>query len=276
MMTFDDSHIDALADLLADAARAEILPRFRRLDRESVRQKSSRADLVTEGDVAAERVITAALRERYPDALVIGEEAVSADESLLDGLAEADLAFVIDPIDGTFNFAAGLPLFGVMLAVTVKGETVAGIIHDPIGGDWILAARGTGAFIRDGKGGMTPVHVAAPVEVAQMTGSVSWQFLEGAERRRIAANHTKCLAPMNFKCAAHEYRILCEGHADFACYTKLMPWDHLAGVLIHAEAGGYSAKLDGAPYRAGDMHGGLIVAPDRESWAALKQAIWED
>lgn len=274
-MTFDDSQIDSLADLLAEAAVAEIMPRFRRLDRTMIRRKTSRADLVTEGDVAAEKMITARLRERYPEALVIGEEAVSADESLLDGLAGAETAFVIDPIDGTFNFAAGLPLFGVMLAVVVRGETVAGIIHDPVGGDWILAGRGTGAFIRGRDGTLTPVHVAEPVDVCEMTGSVSWQSLEQPERSRIAANHAKCLAPMNFKCAAHEYRILCEGAADFACYTKLMPWDHLAGVLIHAEAGGHAAKLDGTPYRPGDTEGVLIAAPDRESWQALKRALWD-
>lgn len=274
-MNFDDSHIDSLADLLAETAGKEILPRFRRLDRSRVRQKTSRVDLVTEGDLAAERMVTAALRERYPGALVIGEEAVSVDASLLEGLAGADLAFVLDPIDGTFNFASGVPLFGVMLAVSVKGETVAGIIHDPIGGDWILAGRGTGSFIRGRDRSLTPVHVAEPVEVSQMTGSVSWQFLDEPMRSRVAGNHTKCLGQMNYKCAAHEYRVISEGYADFACFTKVMPWDHLAGVLIHSEAGGYSAKLDGAPYRVGDTTGQLLIAPDRDSWAALKLALWD-
>lgn len=274
-MTFDDSQIDGLADLLSEAARKEIMPRFRKLDPADVRRKSSRADLVTEGDVAAERLITEALRRHYPGALVIGEEAVSDNPALLDDLADAALAFVIDPIDGTFNFAAGLPLFGVMLAVAVNGETVAGIIHDPIGGDWLLAGRGAGAFVKDAQGGTRPVRVAEPVPLSQMTGSVSWQFLDEPDRSRVAANHAKILTPMNYKCAAHEYRILCEGHADFASYSKLMPWDHLAGVLIHGEAGGYSAKADGEPYRVGDTRGTLIVAPDRDCWAEIKRAIWD-
>lgn len=275
-MNFRDTDIDGLADLLAEAAKAEILPRFRRLDRKDVRRKTSRADLVTAADLAAERWIAAALEKRYPDALVIGEEAVSADAGLLDGLAAADLAFVLDPIDGTFNFAAGVPLFGVMLAVAVRGETVAGIIHDPIGGDWILAGRGGGAFNRGREGNLTPIHVAAPVDVSQMTGSVSWHFLEEPQRSRVAANHARCLSPMNYKCAAHEYRVVAEGHADFIIFTKLMPWDHMAGVLIHAEAGGHAAKLDGGrPYRGGDTEGALLVAPDRESWAAVKEAIWD-
>jgi hypothetical protein len=147
-MTFDDTAIDWLAGLLSDAAMAEIMPRFRRLGDGDIRQKTSAADLVTEADVNAERLITARLRERYPSAMVVGEEACS-DNPLRCSMAgrRADLAFVIDPVDGTFNFASGVPLFGVMLAVVVKGETVAGIIHDPVGKDWLIGVKGAGSHI---------------------------------------------------------------------------------------------------------------------------------
>ncbi|RUY40368.1 inositol monophosphatase, partial [Mesorhizobium sp. M7A.F.Ca.CA.001.13.2.1] len=100
-MTFDDTAIDWLAGILAEAALAEIMPRFRRLGDGDVRQKTSAADLVTEADVNAERLITARLRERYPSAMVVGEEACSDNPALLTGLGDADLAFVIDPVDGT-------------------------------------------------------------------------------------------------------------------------------------------------------------------------------
>lgn len=134
-MRFDEGQMDWLADLLADAARQEIMPRFRRLDAGDIRQKTSPADLVTEADVNAERLITAKLKERFADAVIVGEEACSDNPALLAGLDDAELAFTIDPVDGTFNFASGVPLFGVMLAVVSKGETVAGIIHDPVGND---------------------------------------------------------------------------------------------------------------------------------------------
>jgi fructose-1,6-bisphosphatase/inositol monophosphatase family enzyme len=135
-MTFDDADLDWLGDLLAETAAAEIMPRFRRLGAGDIRRKTSAADLVTEADEHAERVITQAVGQRYPGALVLGEEACSANPGLLAGWSGADLAFVIDPVDGTYNFASGVPLFGVMLAVVAAGETVAGIIHDPVGGDW--------------------------------------------------------------------------------------------------------------------------------------------
>lgn len=187
-MRFDEADNGWLSSILAEAARTEILPRFRRLGSGDIRLKTSAADLVTDADVNAERVITAAIAERYPGALVLGEEACEIDDTLLPKLAGAKLAFVIDPVDGTFNFASGVPLFGVMLAVVVEGETVAGIIHDPIGKDFLVAARGAGAWVQDADGSRASVRVAAPVPVSEMTGALSWQFLEEPERSLVARN----------------------------------------------------------------------------------------
>jgi len=275
-MHFDETRIEWLAELLRNAAKTEILPRFRRLGIGGVREKTSPADLVTEADVNAERMITKALRERYPGALIVGEEACAEELSLLSGLAEAELAFVIDPVDGTFNFASGVPLFGVMLGVVVNGETVAGIIHDPIGDDWLIGLKGAGSHIRSAGGELTKVRVANPVPVSLMTGAVSWSFMKEPERSRLARNHAKCLSLIGYRCAAHEYRVIAQGHAHFAAYAKLMPWDHLAGALIHQEAGGHVARFDGSPYRPFHTDGGLLVAPDPESWKALRTELWAE
>ena len=137
-----------VAALLRDAGRAEILPRFRNLADGAVRMKTGPLDLVTEADEAAERRITEGLRREFPGCVVIGEEAASANPALLHDLAGADLAFVVDPVDGTANFAAGLALFGVMAAAISRGEIVASIIHDPIGDDlrpWRCAGRARGS-----------------------------------------------------------------------------------------------------------------------------------
>ncbi|MBZ9974537.1 inositol monophosphatase [Mesorhizobium sp. B2-3-14] len=275
-MTFDDTAIDWLAGILAEAAQAEIMPRFRRLGDGDIRQKTSAADLVTEADVNAERLITARLRDRYPSAMVVGEEACSEDPALLDGLGDAELAFTVDPVDGTFNFASGVPLFGVMLAVVVRGETVAGIIHDPVGKDWLIAARGAGSHIRHAHGSLEKVRVAAPVPISQMTGAVSWQYLDEPERSRLARNQTKALSQFAYRCAAHEYRLLASGHAHFVVYNKLMPWDHLPGVLIHQEAGGHAARIDGSAYLPSHVDGGLLVAPDQDSWQELRRELWAE
>lgn len=272
-MRFDDNAIDGLADLLGAVAAREIMPRFRRLEAGDIRQKTSATDLVTEADVNAERVITHELNRRYPNALVVGEEAYEEDRSLIDKLPGAELAFVLDPVDGTFNFASGVPLFGVMLAVVVKGETVAGIIHDPVGNDWLIGARGAGSRIRISGGASNKVHVAEALPISEMTGAISWQFQDEPKRSRTARNMAKFRAGIGYRCAAHEYRIIASGHVHFACFDKLMPWDHLAGVLIHQEAGGHAARFDGSAYLPGHTDGGLLVAPDARSWDAILQAI---
>jgi fructose-1,6-bisphosphatase/inositol monophosphatase family enzyme len=272
-MTFGTADLTVLVEVLRTAARAEILPRFRRLGAGDVRQKSGPLDLVTEADEAAERLITAGILRHFAGSVVVGEEAASADPARLALLAEADLAFVVDPIDGTANFAAGLPLFGVMAAVVVRGEVVAAAIHDPIGDDTALAMRGEGAWTEAPDGRRSDLRVAAPVPAEQMTGNVSWRYLPEPKRMVVCANLPRLGGSWDYRCAAHEYRMAGAGHCHFLFFNRLMPWDHAPGWLLHQEAGGYSARLDGSDYTPLRTDGGLICAPDRDSWEAVRKAL---
>ena len=267
--------VAALADCLRLAAQTEILPRFRRLGVADIRSKSEPTDLVTEGDEAAERFIRRALAEIAPDALFIGEESVEADPALLGKLAGAELAIVVDPIDGTFNFASGIPAFGVMASVVWKGETVAGIIYDPMGDDWVIAEKGAGAFLRRPDGEAMRLSVATPVPIEAMVGVASTGYFYGEVRERVLGNLAKVRIVASYRCAAHEYRTFGGGHVHFAMYNKLMPWDHLAGTLVAQEAGGYVARFDGTPYLPHHVEGGLLVATDKESWQLLRREILE-
>lgn len=274
-MTIEAADIDWLEELIVRVAAAEIMPRFRNLDDSDVSEKESATDLVTIADVSAERAIAAEIASKYPGVLVVGEESCAADPSLLDGLAEADRAFVIDPVDGTFNFARGVPLFGTMLAVVEHGATVAGIIHDPVGRDSLIAVSGGGAFVRAEGRSDGRIAVAAPAKTPDMVGSVSWHFMPEPLRSTVARNMALFKTGMGFRCAAHEYRLAATGGIHFLLYNKLMPWDHLPGALIHAEAGGYSARFDGSAYSASTLEGGIIAAPNRESWKAVRRALFE-
>jgi fructose-1,6-bisphosphatase/inositol monophosphatase family enzyme len=263
-----------VATLLREASRAEILPRFRRLADGAVRAKSGPLDLVTDADEAAERMIEAGLTRMFPGCVVVGEEACEADPAVLDRLADAELAFVVDPVDGTANFAAGVPLFGCMAAAVVKGEVVAGWIHDPLGDDTAIALRGEGAWLADGQGRhMTDLRVAAPVPVDRMVAALSWVYLPEPLRGRVTARMPRLAATVAYRCSAHEYRLVAGGHAHALLYNRLMPWDHLPGWLIHREAGGYAARFDGSAYLPRHRDGGLICAPDRDSWEALRHAL---
>jgi fructose-1,6-bisphosphatase/inositol monophosphatase family enzyme len=271
MPAFD---IFRLATILRDAAHAEILPRFRHLDEGMVRQKSEAIDLVTEADEQAERAIRAGVAEAFPDALFVGEEAVSADPSLLDRLDTAEFAIIVDPVDGTANFAAGLPLYATMASVVVKGETIAGIIYDPMGGDWVLAERGAGAFMRFPDGRAHRLQVRPAPALDQMVGHVSITFLPAASKPRILQNLAKVRVAANYRVAGHDYRTFATGHCHFVAFNKLMPWDHLAGCLIAQEAGGYVARFDGSAYRPEHRDGGLIIATDRDNWDLLRREIF--
>lgn len=260
--------------LLRDAARAEIMPRFRRLAPDAVRAKTGPLDLVTDADEATERVIAAGLMRQFPGCLVLGEEAASADPSLLGRLAEAELAFVVDPVDGTMNFASGLPLFGCMAAAVVRGEVAAAWIHDPVGDDTALALRGEGAWVEDGTGRrVADLAVAAPVPVGSMVAAVSWGWMPEPLKSRVTSRLPRLAGAIGMRCAAHEYRLAAGGHVHALVYNKLMPWDHLPGWLLHREAGGYAARFDGSPFTPLTHGGGLIVAPDRASWQALHAAL---
>ncbi len=270
-MTFD---MMELANILRDAARAEALPRFRRLDASMVQVKSEAIDLVTEADVATENVIKAGIERWMPEALFVGEESVAADPALLPRLASAELAVVVDPIDGTANYAAGLPLFATMASVVSGGEAVAGIIYDPMGDDWVMAEKGGGAWLRRPDGEAVRLKVAAPLPLAEMVGMASVAYMPAASRPLVLQNSAKLRLLSNYRCAGHEYRTLVSGHGQFLCYNKLMPWDHLAGTLISQEAGGYAARLDGGPYLPGHVDGGLIVATSKDAWEELRREVF--
>ncbi len=265
--------IEALAAILREAAIAEIMPRFRRLDEGMVREKSSAIDLVTEADEAAERMIIARLRDLAPEAQLVGEEAAAADPSIMDGLGEAELAVVIDPVDGTFNFASELPLFGTMAGVVVRGETIAGILYDPVGDDWVLAEKGSGAFQAFPDGRKRRLRVADPVPLSEMTGMASTGMFAPQERADVMARLAQVKFAASYRCAAHEYRTAAAGYVHFLMFNKLMPWDHLPGALIMQEAGAHVARFDGSAYLPHHREGGLICAPDEDSWTVFRDAV---
>ncbi len=270
MTVFTVRQVEELDLLLRAASRAEIMPRFRRLEIGDVREKSGPLDLVTEADEAAERMIAHGLARLFPGCVVVGEEATARDPSLLGKLADAELAFTVDPIDGTANYAAGVPLFGCMAAAVVRGEVVAAVIHDPVIDTSSLAVRGEGAWEHAAGGRRNALQAAAPVAIGQMTGTASWRYMPAHLREVLLRNLFKVAQSWDFRCAAQEHRMLAAGQCHFLMFNRLMPWDHLPGTLIHREAGGYSARFDGSAYVPGMVDGGLLCAPDRESFELLR------
>lgn len=276
-VAFGGDALNRVIALVEAVAVAEVMPRFRRLGAGDVSTKSGPMDLVTVADEAAEVALTEGLRRLFPGCAVVGEEAATRDPGLLGQVADAPLCFVVDPIDGTFNFASGVPLFGVMVAVVMGGRTVGAVIHDPVGGDTALARAGEGAWLRASDGVETRLRVSdAGKTLGEMGGTLSWKYFPEPVRGLVCSRLPRLGWAWDYRCAAHQYRVLAAGHCDFAVYNRTLPWDHAAGVLLHQEAGGVSGRIDGAAYVAGMLEGGLICAPDAAGWTLLRDALFRE
>ena len=251
-----------LAAILREAARTEIMPRFRGLVPMRTRRKSSRQDLVTDADEAAEAAITAACLARFPGAAIVGEEAVSKDPAVLGRLAEPGLAILVDPIDGTKNFASEVPCFGVH-GRDGLGRRDRGRHHPrPRRGRRRDGASGAGGLARARRRApdRPPRERAAPDPARDGRHRVL-DLLEPALRDSVPGRFPLLATASDYRCAAHQHRMLCAGHHDYALYSRPMPWDHAAGWLLHREAGGYAARIDGEPYDVTRHDGGLLYAP---------------
>jgi fructose-1,6-bisphosphatase/inositol monophosphatase family enzyme len=246
-----------VADIIREAAVEEILPRFGNLKPGEIREKEP-GQLVTEADTEAEKVLARRLLDLLPGASIVGEESVQAHPGLMNALGQPGAVWIIDPVDGTANFTRGMKRFGVIVALVVDGITVAGWIHDPIPNRTIIAEAGQGAWMGDRR-----LSVLAEAPLEQMRGSARRRPLLSS---RVAAAGTK-------GSAAHDYLDLVTEHLHFAHFGRLMPWDHAAGVLIHSEAGGFSAMLNGVAYRPVPTDKALLLAPSRAGWDLLRPLV---
>jgi fructose-1,6-bisphosphatase/inositol monophosphatase family enzyme len=269
-MTLD---LDRLASLIAEAARVELLPRFRALEAGDIMRKvaaDGRDEVVTVADRAMERVLGRELEALLPGSIVVGEEAAAEDPSLLDAL-DHDKVWVVDPVDGTANFARGNEDFGVMVALVEHGVTSAAAIHLPLAGETLLAERNAGATLdgrslRSGRGN-------SPRAGALHLGYAPPALLE---RARALESEAGVRLVSSGGSAAGEYANVATGRRDFVQYFRLLPWDHLPGVLIVREAGGASrlAEAGGArDYTAADREGLLISARDADTWLFLAERL---
>ncbi|WP_146590085.1 inositol monophosphatase family protein [Puniceibacterium confluentis] len=264
----------SLINLIRRAARTEILPRFRDLSSVQIDQKTGPQDLVTEADRAAERMIARGLIGLFPNALIVGEEDVASNPGLVDKIADAPLAFTIDPVDGTWNFAHGLTQFGVILSATRFGTPVFGLLYDPVMDDVIVADdTGPAQLIRPRRATRT-LSVSKGGAVADLTGYVGLYLLAKDKQAAMAATYPKFQRVTSLRCACHEFRMLAQGHVDFVFAAGLTPWDHAAGVLITQRAGGHVALLDGSDYRADAPRSSyLLAAADAATWGRVRDTF---
>lgn len=274
-MPVSHEELSQLVSIVREVSRAVILPRFRNLGAEDISSKSGEDDLVTVADRESEAMINERVLALWQDAVVVGEEAVSEGRVPLSALNDAARAVIVDPIDGTWNFARGLAVFGVILAVVENGETVAGLLYDPVGDDAVTALKGQGAFFRAADGAARPLKTAIDRPADAMTGFSGHGLLPKAVQRDLALPMTAFHRVLGLRCSCHEYRMMAMGHADFCITGALAPWDHAAGALIVTEAGGRVAMADGTPYAPTRHVGVMIAAGSHAAWDKVSAIVEE-
>ncbi len=250
---------DVLA-LLKDVAEEVVNPRFRMLATEEIKEKRP-GDLVTVADREAEVRITEVLRRAYPQSLVLGEEASSADATLLDRFRSAEHAFTVDPVDGTKNFVQGSPDHAVMVGEVRLGEEVRSWIWQPQHERAYVAERGAGAW----HDGQRLVRPPLGPELRGVTSRPSWIGRTLGALRAL---------DLTWVCCGVDYPQLVEDAADYALYLRPKPWDHAPGSLLLTEAGGFVGTLDGARYRPQEgAPSGLICAADRATYDLVRGLV---
>jgi fructose-1,6-bisphosphatase/inositol monophosphatase family enzyme len=251
--------MDRVAALLHQVAAEAVLPRFRQLRAEDVIGKPTPGDpedIVTAVDREVERRLELELAALAPGVAVLGEESAHERPELLRLLDADDPLWIVDPIDGTKNFAAGDDGFGVMLAFVSQGLARAAWILLPARGELYTAQAGAGAF-RNG------VAVRAPATSTRSVprGPLKTKFMHDPLRAAIEAAARGRFQPAPLTgCSATDYPDVLAGATDFAVYHRLNAWDHAAGALILTEAGGTVEHLDGASYTPRSRHRPTVIA----------------
>jgi myo-inositol-1(or 4)-monophosphatase len=227
-------------------------------------EKKSTRDLVTEIDLACERMARSVIGERFPDHDILAEE-----QGGRPGGPTSSHCWVFDPLDGTTNFAHGLPVFCASLALEIDGDGVAAAIFDPSRQELFTAERGAGAYL-NGKA-LRVSETSTLIEALLVTGFPYDLARDQAELMLLFdAFLMEAQAVRRLGSAALDLCYVAAGRFDGFWERRLWPWDVAAGTLIITEAGGQVSQMDGEPFRSSS---GQMLATNGQIHAEMLAVI---
>ncbi|MEM7443994.1 MAG: inositol monophosphatase [Pseudomonadota bacterium] len=254
--------IETVSEAIISICTEEMVPRFRALDPSEIGSKDG-GDVVTIVDTICEQRLSAALTGLLPGSVVVGEEGVAANSTVLDRLNGYDDAWLIDPLDGTKNFAEGSADFASMVALVRRQEVVGGWIYLPSTGIISAAERGAGVSIDGARR-----TFSADKSVSSLTGNYNLPA-KGARRERLLPLREATDRQIPIGCAGSSYLNLIRGVVDFVLFHNLHPWDHAPGSLMIEEAGGVARLANGENYTVVHRRGPMIGASSEQLWQSL-------
>ncbi len=228
--------LSLLKQLVIDAGRQELLPRFHNID------SSYKADgsVVTEADFSVQTRLQQALLDLSPQIPLLGEEMSEQEQAAI--ISDGSSSFwCLDPLDGTSNFAAGIPFFSISLALIENAQPVIGIVYDPVRDECFIASSGQGTSL-NGQTLSALQHVNKPL--SRCTATVDFKRLSSKLASRIATE-PPYYSQRSFGSVALDWAWLAAGRGQLYLHGKQKLWDYAAGWLILAEAGGVSSTLEG-------------------------------
>jgi myo-inositol-1(or 4)-monophosphatase len=234
---------------------------------DDIRTKGSHVDLVTAGDMASEALITQAVVAHFPGHVVYGEETANGRPPA------AEWTWVVDPVDGTTNFAHAVPLFAVNIGVAHWGQPVIGVTHDPSSGRTFWAEMGTGAWLRE-RGQDRRLRVSTTAELRRSvlaTGFPSDRVTNpdnGLAETNILELQVQGVRRLGS--AALDMAWVAAGWLDGFWELRLKPWDCAAGAVLVREAGGLVTDYAGQPWQ---LDSDTFVASNPALHPALLAAI---
>lgn len=261
--------INEVTAILWEAVQSAIMPRFRALVAAEINEKEP-GEVVTSADLEAEALVSRRLAELVPGAPVVGEELCFRRPDLVERLADAPWAWLVDPIDGTANFVNGSTSWAVMVALVRNGAAVAAWIIRPTEGRVYVAEQGSGAWRNEER-----LHRAvASADLDRLRGAVLTRFLDQSTKDAVELARCRFQAITSGSgCAGVDYALIVESEQDFVFFHRVLPWDHAPGALLLKEAGSTARRLDGSEYRAGRPGSGLLAAANVDFWHAVRCAL---
>lgn len=228
----------------------------------TIRKRDNPLDLVTEADKEAEAAVISAIRRSFPDHAILAEESGESTN-------QSAHRWIIDPLDGTTNFAHGFPAFCVSIGYEYRGRIQFGVVFDALHKEMFVAARGKGASLNG-----APIRVSKSKALATSLLATGFAY-DRRERRRFYLCFwedmmTRVEGVRRAGSAALDLASVASGRLDGFWEFGLKPWDVAAGSLLVEEAGGRMTNMDGTPF---DIAGGQLLATNRRIHEEMARAL---